>query len=348
VSEIALPFVSIVIPCRNEARWIARCLESVLRNDYSTDRLEVLVVDGMSDDDTRAVVERFLANHPCVRLLENPKRITPAALNIGITAARGDVIMRMDAHYEYGTDYISRLINWLQQSGADNVGGLLVMGPAADSAVARAIALGVVHPFGIGNAYYRIGATEPRLVDTVPFGCYRREVFDRIGLFDEDLVRNQDLEFNRRLTKSGGRILLVPDVVIQGHARDCLRKLWRMYYQYGYFNPLVIHKLGGHMTMRQGVTPLFVATLATLTVLAPWFWPARWLLAATLLAYGAPVVACSAAAAVRHGLRCGLALAAVFPTIHLSHGIGFLKGALDFWILRRNVTANAAAIPLSR
>lgn len=343
-----LCFVSVIIPCRNEAAWICRCLQSVLGNDYPKDRLEVLVVDGMSDDGTRAVVEEFAGRHPLVRLLDNPKRITPAALNVGVVAARGDVIMRVDAHYEYPPDYISRLVRWLDQSGADNVGGVVVMGPASDTAVARAIAVAVCHPFGIGNAYYRIGASEPRWVDTVPFGCYRRDVFDRIGRFDEELARNQDIEFNLRLRRAGGRILLVPDVVLHGHARETLRKMARMYYQYGYFNPLVIRKLGGRITLRQTVTPLFVTSLVVSAALAPWLWPMRWLLAAILVAYVLPVLVCSAQVGRREGLRCGLAMCVVFPALHVSHGLGFLKGLMDFVVLRRDPRRTADRTPLTR
>ncbi len=152
--------------------------------------------------------------------------------------------MRMDAHYEYPTNYVSRLVQWLAGKRGRQRGRPLANGARHEHRrMARAIAVAVTHPFGIGNAYYRLGVSKPRSVDTVPFGCYRRDVFDRIGKFDEDLLRNQDLEFNLRLRKRGGRILLVPDVVIRGRARDSLRKLIRLYYQYGYFNPLVMWKL---------------------------------------------------------------------------------------------------------
>ena len=196
--SMPVPLVTIVIPCRNEEDWIGPCLDSILQNDYPKDRLDVLVIDGMSNDGTRSALQPFLEQHSSIRLLDNPQKTTPAALNVGIAAAQGEVIMRMDAHYEYPTNYISRLVHWLQESGADNVGGVLRMEPATDAPMARAIAVAVTHPFGIGNAYYRLGVSKPRSVDTVPFGCYRREVFERIGNFDEDLLRNQDLEFNLR------------------------------------------------------------------------------------------------------------------------------------------------------
>jgi glycosyltransferase involved in cell wall biosynthesis len=343
------PRVSIIIPCRNEAAWIARCLESLARNDYPKDRLEVLVVDGMSDDGTRPIVEQFAAGEPSVQLLDNPKRITPAALNIGIAAAKGDIVMRVDAHYEYPPHYISCLVRHLQESGADNVGGIVEMTPANDGVIAKAIAVAVCHPFGVGNAYYRTGVSEPRWVDTVPFGCYRKEVFDRVGLFDEELVRNQDLEFNLRLRKAGGKILLVPDVVLQGHARDSLRKMARMYYQYGYFNPLVIRKLGGHFTRRQAVTPVFAASLIALTVLSIFSFWMRLALAAVLAAYSIPLLVSCIRVGMNRGIACGLALCIVFPLLHVSHGLGFLKGAFDTFILRKHTTtARAGLIAITR
>ena len=160
----------------------------------------------------------------------------------------------------------------LEQSGADNVGGVCRTLPASDSAMAKAIAVGMSHPLGVGNSHFRIGCRpEDRWVDTVPFGCYRREVFDRIGLFDEELVRNQDDELNLRLIKHGGRILLSPRIVCKYFARDSLAKLWRMYYQYGYFKPLVVRKVGGVMTLRQLLPPLFVLGLIDARPLAaPW------------------------------------------------------------------------------
>ena len=295
--------VTVIVPCRNERKWIGPCLQSIFDNDYPSDRLEVLVVDGMSNDGTRQIVETFAGGHPQLRLLSNEKRITPTALNLGIAAARGGIVMRMDAHVEYPRDYVSSLVRLLEESGADNVGGVCRTLPADESATARAIAVGMSHPLGVGNSHFRIGSREDRWVDTVPFGCYRREVFDRIGLFDEELVRNQDDELNFRLTRHGGRILLSPRIVCKYFARDSLAKLWRMYYQYGYFKPLVVRKVGGVMTLRQLAPPLFVLLLATtalaglLGLAAPYPWkiagPAAFLLVAG--SYLLAITACAAA-----------------------------------------------------
>ena len=265
------PLVSVVVPCRNEERHIAQCLDSILACDFPQERLEILVVDGCSDDGTRAILARYAERYARIHVLDNPKRITPTALNIGVLAARGEIIMRMDAHVIYPASYISQLVGALEETGADNVGGIIATLPGDDSATARAIAVGLSHPLGVGNSYFRVGSRERRWTDAVSFGCYRRQVFERIGLFDEELVRNQDDEFDLRLIKHGGRVLLLPEVVSQYYARRSLRQVARMFYQYGYFKPLVAKKLGRIMTFRQLVPALFLLSLAAsaLTALLP-------------------------------------------------------------------------------
>jgi glycosyltransferase involved in cell wall biosynthesis len=243
LSSVA-PAVSIIVPCRNEEAYIARCLDSILASDYPKDRLEVVVSEGRSSDRTREILLAYAAKNPEIILLDNPTGATPAGLNLAIRRASGDIIVRMDAHVLYPSDYVSRLVRGLEESGADNVGGVLETVPAENTPGARAIAIGLAHPFGVGNAHFRTGARVRREVDTVPFGCYRREVFDRIGLFDEELIRNQDDEFNFRLIRRGGRVLLLPDVLCRYFARRSLRHLAGMYYQYGYFKPLVARKVG--------------------------------------------------------------------------------------------------------
>lgn len=342
------PFVSIVIPCRNERGHIAPCLDSILDTDYPIDRLEILVVDGASDDGTRDILAEYTVRHPCVRCLDNPRRITPVALNIGIQEARGEIIMRMDAHSRYPRNYIGGLVGWLERSGADNVGGVWRTLPANDGTKARAIATALAHPFAVGAAHYRLGVREPRWVDTVPFGCYRRSVFSRIGLFDEELVRNQDDEFNHRLLKHGGRILLVPDVSCDYFARESIAKLARMFYQYGYFKPLVVRKLGGIFTVRQLVPPLFVAALFGTLLLASVVPRVGAAFVGLAILYGAAVAACALRAAASAGFDIALPFAAAFPVIHLSYGVGFLRGILDFVLRRKRGDRNAAAIPVTR
>jgi glycosyltransferase involved in cell wall biosynthesis len=300
----------------------------------------------MSDDGTRETVAQYAAAHPRITLLDNPTRIVPTALNVGIRAATGDVIARMDAHVVYPPEYLSRLVAALEETGADNVGGCIVTLPADGTVVAQAIAIALGHPFGVGNSHFRIGARTARLVDTVPFGCYRRDVFTRIGMFDEELVRNQDDEFNHRLVRNGGRVLLLPDVVSYYYARRSIRQVARMYYQYGYFKPLAARKIGRVMTVRQLVPSAFLIGLVGGGLLALAWPPAGVLWGLVVATYAATVLACAFSAARAHGLRCAAALAGVFPALHLSYGTGFLRGIWDGWFRRRS--ARAAPVPLSR
>src|SRR5437879_13249335 len=269
------PLVTAVIPCRNEARYIGPCLESLIGCDYPKDRLAVLVCDGRSRGGTRQIVTGYAARHSFIRLVDNPRRITPCAMNAGIKEARGDVIMPMGAHAVYSPSYISQLVTALEETGADNVGGVLVPLPANGTPLARALAVGLSHPFGVGDSSFRIGAADRRLVDPVPLECDRRAVFDRLGGFDEDVARNQDDELNARLLKQGGRTMLIPEVVPYYYARGSLSQVARMFYQYGYFKPLAARKVGRIMTVRQVVPALFVVSLAVTGVAGLWSAVAR-------------------------------------------------------------------------
>ncbi len=338
----AMPLVSVIVPCREEAGHIRACLDSILATTWPREQLEVLVVDGCSTDGTRAIVEAYARRHPVVRLLDNPRLTAPAGLNIGIRAAAGSVIARMDAHVGYPPDYLPRLVAALERSGADNVGGCIETLPCGPSPVARAIAVALGHPLGVGTALFRTGASRPREVDTVPFGCWRRSVFDRIGLFDEELVRDQDDEFNHRLRRAGGRVLLVPDVVARYTARRSLRDLARMYFQYGWFKPLAARKLGAIPTVRQLVPPAFVGTLVGAAALAP-LWPPAAALLAGLGGLYVAVLACVAAATAP---RLAPALAAAFAVLHVAYGWGYLCGA--WHLARRRGPATVRPLPLSR
>jgi glycosyltransferase involved in cell wall biosynthesis len=231
-------FISIIIPCRNEEKFIKECLDSLLAQDYPKDSLEFLVVDGASEDKTKKIIKEYVDKYSFIRLLDNPKKITPIGVNIGIKAAKGEIIIRMDAHAEYEKDYISKCVKYLKECKADNVGGAIKTLPSNDGVWARAIAIVLSHPFGVGNSFFRIGVQKPKWVDTVFGGCFRKEIFKKIGFFNERLARSQDIEFNQRLRKSGGKILLVPDINVnyypQSNFMDFLRHnfndgLWTIY-----------------------------------------------------------------------------------------------------------------------
>jgi glycosyltransferase involved in cell wall biosynthesis len=339
--------VSLILPCRNEAAHIAACLDSLLATTYPPDDFELLVVDGRSDDRTRDIVAQYAERHAAIRLLDNPRRIVPTALNIGIRAATGDVILRADAHALYPPEYVPRLVAALLASGADSVGGCVVTLPSNDSLTARAIAAAMSHPFGVGNSWFRIGGSDAaRWVDTVPYGCWRRSLFDRIGFFDEDLVRNQDEEFNYRLLRAGGHILLLPDVVSYYYARSSQRHVTRMLYQYGYFKPLVARKVGRVFTARQLAPPAFVTVLAGGGALSLFWTPAAALWLSVIGAYVGTAVACSLPTARARGLRGALLLAATFPLMHVAYGYGFLRGLVR--VLGRRSWEHYSTIPLTR
>lgn len=342
------PLVTIILPCRNEAKYIARCLDTLLATTYPQDRLELLVMDGRSEDRTREIVAAYAVRFPWIRLLDNPRRIAPAALNLGIEAARGEVIVRVDAHALYPPEYLGRLVQALTTTGADNVGGPVVVLPADRTPRAKAIAVALAHPFGVGNSWFRIGSAQPRWVDTVAYGCWRRDLFERIGKFDEDLVRDQDEEFNYRTIARGGRVLLLPEAVSYYYARPTPRLAGRMLYQYGWFKPLVAWKLGRVATLRQLVPPLFVLALVGGALLAPFFTPVRLLWFAMLLAYATGLAVAMIGAARAHGLKVALALAWVFPVLHVSYGSGFLQGTWSNLLGRGLRWRDPAAVPLSR
>ena len=259
--------VSIIMPIRNEAAFIRRSLGSVLRQDYPLDRMEVLVVDGMSEDGTGDIVSSVVSergmrvlNSPIrrpdpgslpndsqeafinIRLLDNPEHIVPVALNIGLKHSRGEVIIRVDGHCEIPPDYVRVCVENLEKTGADCVGGPMVT--VGETSMARAIAAVQSSFFGVGGVAFRTGSEYGGYVDTLAFGAYRREVFDRIGGFDEELVRNQDDEFNFRLTQAGGKIWLDPSIRSIYYSRASLKGLWRQYFQYGLYKVRLIQKRG--------------------------------------------------------------------------------------------------------
>jgi len=208
-----LPLVSIIIPCRNEENFIEKCLDSILEQDYPREKVEVFVVDGLSQDKTRKIVEEYSNKYSFIRLLTNPNKFTPFALNIGIKNSVGEVIVRLDAHSFYPKNYVSNCVKYLFQYNADNVGGIWKIMPKENTLINKAIVFASGSYFGGGNAYYRTGKIEnAKEVDTVFGGCYKREVFNTVGLYNENLKRSQDMEFNIRLKKAGGKIVLVPEI----------------------------------------------------------------------------------------------------------------------------------------
>ncbi|MCI0439080.1 MAG: glycosyltransferase family 2 protein, partial [Chloroflexi bacterium] len=262
-----LPLVTVVMPVRNEEQHIAECLGSVIANDYPRDRLEVLVVDGMSTDGTKGIVKGYSQKYPYVRLVENPKRIIPAALNIGIKEARGEIVMRADVHATYAADYIRRCVEMLQATDAANVGG--VLSPEGETYMSRAIGLAVTTPFGIGNAYYRYAKRE-MWVDTVFPGAWRKSTLEAVGGFNEDWAANEDYELNYRIRKHTGKgILLSPSIRCYYHVRSTLKGLARQYFRYGFWKVRTLRAHPESLRWRQLAPPAFVVALAASLALIP-------------------------------------------------------------------------------
>ena len=322
--------VSVICPVFNEEKFIEECIISIIEQDYPQDMMEVLFVDGRSTDKTREIIERYMRQYPFIKLLDNPERIVPYALNRGLEAAKGEVIMRLDGHCTYPTNYISELVRYLYQLNADNVGGVWNTQPAKDTPICQAIAQASSHPFGVGGSMHKIGASKIIETDTVPFGCYKREIFEKTGPFDIDLVRNQDDEFNGRLHNLGGKIYLIPQVIINYTARDTLCKMRKMYYQYGLYKPLVNKKLGAPATIRQFFPLVFLLLLiigGTASIFSPFILHAYTTFLVLYLFIG--IVVGSMSAIRMHQPLLVLLMPYVFFNIHMSYGIGYLVGIFN-------------------
>ncbi len=319
--------LSVICPIYNEGKYIAKCIDSVLKQDYPKEDMEIFFVDGMSGDRTVQIVNEYCVKYPFIKLLENPHRVVPYAMNIGIKASKGEVILRLDGHCEYPENYFSCLVDNLKKYDADNVGGVFITLPCNETNISYAIAECLKNPFGMGNSLHRIGAKENVKTDSVPFGCFKREVFDKVGLYDEELIRNQDDELNARIIKNGGSIYLIPTLGIKYFARDKVAKVRKMFYQYGLFKPLVNKKLGQAATVRQFVPPLFVAALICGLALSFFSKIFLWLYLAFLTLYfliGIFMGIKSAKSTKRASMI--FLMPWIFFNVHLSYGWGYWVG----------------------
>ena len=320
------PFVSVVVPCYNEERYIGQVL-SRLAGQYEHGRFEIIVVDGMSSDKTREVVTRFSAENPeaRVRLVDNRARNIPAALNLGIGAARGDVIVRMDAHSVPSANYVRRCVELLGSGDAAVVGMPWLISPGAETLEARAIALAVSHPFGIGDAKYRLAGQPSQFVDTVPFGAFHKSLWQRLGGFNEKLLANEDYDFYYRVRRGGGRVLLETSGHCTYYARPTLRDLAAQYFRYGGWKAQMLKLHPRSVKWRQLVAPAFVASLVLLALLGVWWTLALWALLAVVAAYATCALYFSIRLARKVGeMRLTTRIALAFFVMHTAWGGSFL------------------------
>ncbi len=335
--------ISVISPCRNERDYIAPFVESLLAQELPAGyALEVLIADGMSDDGTREILDAFAQRHPRLKVVANPGRIVSPGLNAAIRASSGDVIVRMDAHTVYAPDYVRRCVETLERTGADNVGG--PWRAAGDGYLQEAIALVSHSPFASGGGRSHALDYEGE-VDTVYLGCWRRAIFDRVGLFDEELVRNQDDELNLRIVRAGGRVWQSPAIRSSYAPRSSLANLFSQYKQYGYWKVRVIQKHTLPASIRHVVPGAFVFGLLALALLSLLWTPARGLLALALSAYLAANLLATLHTCMTAGtFRYLPVMPIVFAGYHFGYGYGFLRGVVDFVLLRRGTGAAFTSI----
>lgn len=340
-----LPTVTVIIPCRNEQRFIGSCLDSILSGDYPPELLEIIVADGMSDDGTREVLQTFANRYtgaPSVRTIDNPHKIVSTGLNRAIEQARGEIIVRMDAHTEYATDYIRRCVEVLQVTGADNVGG--AHRTRAHGYLQEAITLAFHSPFAVGGARsHNIDYEGP--IDSVIYGCWRKKTLMKIGMFDEELVRNQDDELNLRINRGGGVVYQSKQILSWYQPRASLRALFRQYKQYGYWKVRVIQKHCVPASWRHPLPGAWVLSLLVLSLLSFFLAPARVILSLNLALYFiAALIASLITCRQPSRFKFILILPLIFSIYHFGYGYGFLRGLIDFVLLRRSARANFTRI----
>ena len=322
--------VSVIVPCYNEQATIRHLLDAIYGQSHPSSDIEVIVADGLSTDHTREEINDFHSKHPAleIRIIDNLQRAIPSGLNRAIDVAQGRYVIRMDAHSIPCRDYIKNCIQALDSGLGDNVGGIWKIHPGSGTQIAKAISVAASHPLAVGDALYRIGGAAQE-VDTVPFGAFHRELIDKIGLFDETLLTNEDYEFNTRVRQAGGKVWMDPSIQSVYYARSTLKELSKQYWRYGYWKAQMLRRYPKTLRWRQFLPPLFVLGLISLGLLSVAWLPARWLLAIIVLLYTLVIFIAGIQMSINHkdiSISFGVPLA--IATIHLSWGTAFLWGLL--------------------
>jgi len=330
------PSVSIIVPCFNENKYIATFLGNLIDqlNRYEVMHVEVLIADGMSEDGTREKIQQIADHDSRIRLIDNPGRIQAAGLNLAIKQARGDIIVRMDVHSIYADDYVQKCVDALKSTGAENVGGAIR--PVGCGYLQEAIALASDSGFSMGGALFHDQEYEGP-VDTVYLGCWRKETLERVGMFDEEMVRTEDDELNLRITESGGTIWQSKEIRSWYYPRSSLRSLFSQLYQYGYWKVGVIKKHKRPASLRSLVPGLFVAILILLASLSILHIIFLWGFLLLVGVYAcATILASIVVCAGRSRIRYLPVMPLIFATFHFAYGYGFLRGIKGFGLRRQN------------
>lgn len=324
-----LPFVSVIMPIRNEEKFIGESLSAVLKQKYPAERMEVIIADGMSTDKTVETVEHFAGLYKVpVIVVENPNGFAADGLNAALEKSGGEIIVRVDGHTVIEPDYVSRCVELLEKTGAANVGGR--MDARGQNKFGEAVALSTCSPFGIGNSRFHYSQEEEE-TDTVYMGAWRREIFEQNGLFDEELVRNQDDEFNYRLRERGGVIFLSPKIRSTYYNRSSPQTLWRQYFQYGFWKVRVMQLHPKQMSARQFIPAIFVTALLISAISAIVSTIGFYLLAAIVASYLLGALAAAVRIAGRKNFVLIPLVSLCFFILHFSYGSGFLGGLFYFW-----------------
>ena len=329
-------FISVICPVFNESKYIDLFIGSILQQDYDLAKIEVILVDGMSTDNTRSKIIQYCEKYSFLKLLENHRQIVPCAMNIGIRASVGEYIIRLDAHSVYPSNYISKLIEYAQNTNSDNIGGICKTDVKNKNPKSLAIVEVLGNRFGVGNSSFRIGANKITEVDTVPFGCFKRDVFDRFGFYNEKLVRNQDIELNKRILRGGGKIYLIPEIECTYLARETFKGLTENNFQNGFWNILTVYytKTMSSLSLRHFIPLLFALSLIVPPLLAIGYYPLILISVATLLMYSSLILVISIHLSRKKKLRLVYLLLSFF-LLHFSYGAGSLVAILKLPFLKK-------------
>lgn len=328
--------LSVICPIYNEEKYIAKCIDSMLEQDYPKDDLEIILVDGMSTDNTRKIVAGYVKQYPFIRLIDNPHRIAPWAMNIGVKESKGEIIMRLDAHATYEKNYFSSLAYGITKYNADNIGSVCKTDVLNKTAKTLAIREVLSNKFGVGNSTFRTGIEGAQEVETVPFGCWKRDVFSKYGFYDVRLVRNQDIELNKRIIRGGGKIIIIPDTFCTYLARETFKALAKNNFGNGKWNILTVYytKEMRSLSLRHFVPLAFILSVLIPSIVGFIWLPAFGVSLLALFMYLTLFGIVSARLALTKGLNFYY-LFASFITLHISYGWGSLIGLLKLPFIKR-------------